>query len=131
MLIFGWETMKSKKRRRSRKTKKQTTITDYWLDNSVISNKRAPTIFVFGVKNIQPLIDIQDKITPKEYTIKCLRENEVKIQPSTIENYTGTIQVLTDKDMQFRTYTMNIYCTLRNIQSASPKSGHSIYSSSA
>jgi hypothetical protein len=48
---------------------------------------KPPPIYINGVKNISPLIQLQEKIAKQKYGIKAQAHNEVKVQPKTSESY--------------------------------------------
>ncbi|KMQ93691.1 nucleic-acid-binding protein from transposon x-element [Lasius niger] len=110
--------------------KRQTSINDYWLnspvetsniyerlnnDESTDSGKindnntgktviKAPPIFIEGVENIIPLKFLLDEIAENQYTIKILRNNQVKIQPLATEKYISIMDALKKKGTQGFTY---------------------------
>ena len=127
------------------KSKRQTLIQDYWLPNptkisntfQILQNKsdtevsnpdtvinpvkspKSPPIFISGVENIQPLINLLNTIAENSYTLKILSNNEVKILPHSPEKYLPIIEELKNKNTQFYTYQMKqnktYKCVLRNI----------------
>ena len=135
------------------KAKRQTLIQDYWLSNPIkttnsfqplqnqsenidVSNPekkddpikilKSPPIFINGVDNIRPLIELLNKIAENKYTIKILSNNEVKIIPHSPEKYVPIVEELKKKNTQFYTYQMKqnkpYKCVLRNIHpSVDPK----------
>ena len=111
-------------------TRKQVKQRNYWLSNPISTQNRyerlddngdlqsegtenqtnnpdepkPPPIFVAGVKQINPLIDLLNTIVPDKYAIKALHNDEVRIQPSTGKDYTSIIKALKEKDTEFHTY---------------------------
>lgn len=127
------------------KLKRQTKIQDYWLGNPVKTNNpfqllenhkeneesepekvtnlskspKSPPIFITGVDNICPLIELLNKIAANAYTIKTLSSSEVKILLHSPEKYIPITEELKKKNTQFYTYQMKqnrtYKCVLRNI----------------
>lgn len=65
---------------------------------------KPPPIFVAGVKQINPLLDLLNKIVPEKYVVKALHNDEVRIQPSSSKEYTIIVKALKEKDTEFYTY---------------------------
>jgi len=110
--------------------KRQTSISDYWLNKPVETNNiyeklsdeetseksekldsnlnrietKSPPIFVEGVENIIPLKQLLENIAKDKYTIKILRNNQVKIQPLSSEKYLPIMEALKKKGTQGFTY---------------------------
>jgi hypothetical protein len=42
-----------------------------------------PSLYVTGIKNISPLLQLLEQIAKEQYEIKALTENQVKMQPKT------------------------------------------------
>ena len=110
--------------------KRQTSINDYWLNSPVeISNMfeklnneestdsekltdnnmrqntiKAPPIFIEGVGNIISLKLLLDEIAKNQYTIRILRNNQVRIQPLATEKYIPIMEALKKKGTQGFTY---------------------------
>lgn len=97
----------------------------YWLDNPTTTNNRyeglseeemettadiakkepkPPPIFVSGVKNIKPLIQLLDELAKDNYTTKTLRHDQVKIQPLKSDVYSTILKALMEKNTEFHTY---------------------------
>lgn len=55
---------------------------------------KAPPIFIEGVENIIPLKSLLDEIAKNQYTIKILRNNQIKIQPLATEKYIPVMDAL-------------------------------------
>lgn len=110
--------------------KRQTSISDYWLNKPVETNNlyeklsdektseksgkldinvnrietKSPPIFVEGVENIIPLKQLLENIAKDKYSIKILRNNQVKIQPLSSEKYLPIMEALKKKGTQGFTY---------------------------
>ena len=144
----------SKKRGRDspakpKKVNKQQKLQDYWLskpseyrnqfdilaceddenDTQITTQEpprqtKPPPIYVSGVENIQPLKKLLQDIADKNYELKLLKENELKIQPKTIEMYQVITKALVDQNTEFHTFrpkqdkTYNI--VLKGIHSSTP-----------
>lgn len=160
-----WQNVESRKRFRdspdnkANPNLKQSTLSDYWLNRPTPtsnrfahleeevddsqetppSNANKTPIFVGGVTYIQPLSKLLDEITPGDYTLKCLSNNEVKILPKTIEAYGIIIKALKEKNTQFysfrpkseqsfRVVLRNLHPTtdLDEIKTAIEEKGHSV-----
>ncbi|CAG9840591.1 unnamed protein product [Diabrotica balteata] len=107
---------------------KQTIMSDYWLKaptptsnrfasldevpdetnqtrtEAVKENIQPPPIFVSDVGDIQPLRQLLETISPLGYSIKCLYNDQVKIQPSTSEYYRNITKVPNEKKTHYYTY---------------------------
>lgn len=109
--------------------RKQATLSDYWLaasDNNRINRfeilsdedddealsaeqipaTKPPPIFVSMVENAQPLICLLNSVANNGFEIKVLRDNEIKIQPSSEETYSVITKALIEKNTQFHTYKL-------------------------
>ena len=65
---------------------------------------KPPPIFVYKVDNIKPLKDLLDKICINKFELKVLKDNEIKIQPTTIESYSTITKALEEKNTDFHTF---------------------------
>lgn len=128
-----WQPFAKKKRIRSSPgetmaKKRQTYIKDYWLSKTIISENpfnplatdedtenntqkvceekisKSPPIFVSGVEDIGPLTKLLEEIDGKNYSLKILANNQVKILPSMSEKYLPIIEALKKKKTEFYTY---------------------------
>ena len=124
---------KSKRQRSSpngaNNKRKQLTLADYWLsapenrtnrfeilseeddENDEVSAApktapKPPPIYIAMVENVQPLISLLNTVANNEFEIKILRDNEVKIQPHTEENFSKITEALSEKNTQFHTYKL-------------------------
>lgn len=127
----AWQKVERKKRVRSPEEitpiLKQTKINDYWLNKPTQTNNRfdslseentndpviqdnetsgpkPPPIFVSGVEDINPLIEVLNNIAKDNYIIKSLSNDEVKIQPKVSEKYTAIVAALMERKTDFHTY---------------------------
>jgi hypothetical protein len=98
--------------------------TDYWLGEALpITNRfsslmeetsdeapvqhtdpKPPPIFISGVANIKPLIDLLNVIAPNKYLVKTLSNEQVRVQPAESSIYTSIIKALMEKNTEFHTY---------------------------
>lgn len=131
---LGWNTVQhTRKRNRvspDKRVAKQTKIQDYWLNSpTLVTNKfatlgneedgnsntqqnnmkqskviKTPPIFVSGVQNITPLIQLLNKIAKDNYQLKVINPNQVRIQPKSNESYSTITNSLTEKKTEFYTY---------------------------
>ena len=68
--------------------------------------------------------ELLEEIASNQYELKLLRENEIKIQPKTIESYQMITKALEDKNTEFHTFrpkqdkTYNV--VLKGIHSSTP-----------
>lgn len=126
-----WKTVGNyRKRLRSpeqSRTYKQKKMSDYWLNSAIEINNsftplaedgetktteeneeptehKPPPIFVDGVKNIRPLMEVLDTVAKDSYIIKTINTDQVKIQPKTGENYSNIVKALKQKETDFHTY---------------------------
>jgi hypothetical protein len=65
---------------------------------------KPPPIFIQGVKNITPLIDLLNRIAKDNYKLKVLNFDQVKLQPNTCEGYTTITKALIEKKTEFHIY---------------------------
>lgn len=109
-----WKEVSSKKRPRKNpenqtRNQKQTRLNNYWLSATIsTSNKftvlgnedpcesdtetaksspKPPPIYVGRVKNIISLTNLLNDIAKDNYVLKVLRDEEIKIQPKTTQDY--------------------------------------------
>ena len=98
--------------------------TDYWLGEAVPTNNRfsslaeeipmdehtqltdpkPPPIFISGVTNIKPLIELLNELAPNKYFVKTLSHDQVKVQPTESSVHTVIIKALMDRNTEFHTY---------------------------
>ena len=128
----SWTKVHYKKRPRDNpenqtQSTKQPTLTDYWLNQPSASNTnkfailraegmeeaqpppqpsttRPPPIFVDGVQNINPLRELLVGIAGKDFELKVLQGNQVKIQPKSSTNYSTIIKAVSEKRTEFNSY---------------------------
>jgi len=129
-----WTTVQSKKRSSPETTTrrfKQSIIENYWLGPSITTSNRytgldhdtndfhqdttvdkvikPPPVFIAGVSNIQPLVNLLEEIVRNGYEIKILREEQVKVQAKNLEVYTKiTKELITRKTKGPRTKPMEM-----------------------
>jgi hypothetical protein len=97
--------------------------TDYWLGEALPTINRfsslmeetpeeapaqqtepkPPPIFISGVANIKPLIDLLNVIAPNKYLVKTLSIEQVRLQPAESFIYTSIIKALMEKNTEFHT----------------------------
>lgn len=122
-----WQEVKNKNKRsrsspevnNTRRNSKQTCIADYWLSAPVsVANNykyldsqnpeeiesidtvklvKAPPIFISGVTNICPLMNMLNLTAKDNYTIKIQNQEQVKVQAKTIEAYDVIVKSLREK----------------------------------
>jgi len=98
--------------------------TDYWLGEALPTTNRfsslmeetpeqappqhadpkPPPIFISGVANIKPLIELLNVIAPNKYLVKTLPNGQVWVQPTESPIYTTIIKALMEKNTEFHTY---------------------------
>jgi len=114
---------------KSETNKKQNVLSNYWLHKPAptpISNRfealqqvttdkdmivkpketKPPPIFVDGVENIKPLSALLDEVAQKDYQMKILNKNEIRITLTTSETYSKVTKALEEKNTQFHTYQL-------------------------
>ena len=64
---------------------------------------KPPPIYVRDVTVI-PLLQLLDQTTPKQYEIKALAQNQVRIQPTSPDAYRSIVKVLAEKNTTFHTF---------------------------
>jgi hypothetical protein len=100
---------------------------------------KPPPIFISGVKNIKPLVELLNAITPDKYILKTLYNSQVKVQPLESLTYTTITKALIEKQTEFHTckprnergfrvVLRNIHPTTEpeNIKESLRKKGHEI-----
>jgi hypothetical protein len=95
--------------------------TDYWLGEALTTTNRFsslmeetteeapaqhtdPPVFISGVVNIQPLIELLNVVAPSKYLVKTLSNEQVRVQPTESSLYTTIIKELMEKNTEFHTY---------------------------
>jgi hypothetical protein len=61
------------------------------------SDPKPPPIFISGVVNKQPLIELFNVIAPNRYLVKTLSNDQVRVQPTESTVYTTIIKALMGK----------------------------------
>lgn len=86
--------------------------------------KKPLPIFVSDVEEIQLLLNVLMEKTPRMFILKCLDNNEGKIQPKTVDAYSKIFTALTEKKTKFHTYRLKSNKTfkvvVRGLHSATP-----------
>jgi hypothetical protein len=54
-------------------------------------------IFISGVKNIKPLIELLNELAPDKYLVKTLLHDQVRVQPTESSVHTTIIEALMKK----------------------------------
>ena len=65
---------------------------------------KPPPIFISGVTNIQPLIELLNTIAKDKYLVKTLYNDQVRVQPTESSIYTAIVKALIDKNTESHTY---------------------------
>lgn len=76
------------------------------VDNVIPKTPKIPPIFVCGVEQIQPLINMLNEITNKDYTLKNVNRNQVKIQLKTNEHYSAVANELKTRNTEFHSFQL-------------------------
>jgi hypothetical protein len=79
---------------------------------------KLPPIYITGIRNISPLLQLLEQITKQQYEIKALVDNQVKVQPKTSECYGTIIKTLAKKCTEFCAYKLKeerSYIVLKNM----------------
>jgi hypothetical protein len=63
-------------------------------------------VYITGVKNTSPLIQLLVQISKQQYEIKALADNQIKAQPKTSESYRTITKALVEKHAEFYTYKL-------------------------
>jgi hypothetical protein len=82
-------------------TLEEETPMDYLTQNTA---PKPPPIFISGLANIKPLIELLNALVPNKYLVKTLPNDQVEIQPTENPIYTAIIKALMDKNTEFHTY---------------------------
>lgn len=127
-----WKTVSNKKRLRSPEEtsiRKQTKITEYWLQKPIKTHNRfnglekeddksneeeepnipttipkPPPITIYKVGYIEHIHKILSAIAPEKYTVKALGPETVKVQLLTPEHYLAAVKALDEKHTEYHTY---------------------------
>jgi hypothetical protein len=67
---------------------------------------KPPPLYVYGVKNISPLVQLLDQVAKLQYEIKALNNDQVRVQPKSAEHYRIIIKALSEKHTEFHTYKL-------------------------
>ena len=67
------------------------------------ADPKPPPIFISGVANIKPLIELLNVIAPNKYLVKTLPNGQVWVQPTESPIYTTIIKALMEKNTEFHT----------------------------
>jgi len=128
----NWTEILRKKRSRdspetSTKISKQSKLSSYWLsapihtsnmfealdpeehmntDPPVDKLPKPPPIYVDRVDNMQPLTELLNETVKRDFEIKVLRADEVKIQPKSAQAYSIIVRELKNKGTEFHTYKL-------------------------
>uniref|UniRef100_A0A6M2DQ16 Putative nucleic-acid-binding protein from transposon x-element n=1 Tax=Xenopsylla cheopis TaxID=163159 RepID=A0A6M2DQ16_XENCH len=132
----NWTVVQNRKRSALNNTspsRKQQVKSNYWLSKPIeLSNKfqnltnlnntipqetlnpqptiakiiNPPPIFIANVENINPLTAVLKEISRDKFTLKSLKNNEVKLQAADKESYISIIKALKEKDTEFHSYKM-------------------------
>jgi hypothetical protein len=80
---------------------------------------KPPSIFISGVTNIKPLIELLNEIAADKYLVKTLYNDQVTVQPAESSVYTTVVKALMEKYTEFHTYKprqeRNFRVVLKNI----------------
>jgi hypothetical protein len=61
------------------------------------TDPKPPPIFISGVTNIKPLIELPNALAPNKYLVKTLSYTQVRVQPTESTVYTAIIKALMEK----------------------------------
>ena len=73
-------------------------------DSAKHGNNKPPPIFISGVANIKPLIDLLNVVAPDKYLVNTLSNEQIRVQPTESSVYTSIIKALMEKNTEFHTY---------------------------
>ena len=65
---------------------------------------KPPPLFISGVVNIKPLIELLNVTAPNKYIVKTLSNEQARVQPTESSIYTMLIKALVEKHTEFHTY---------------------------
>jgi hypothetical protein len=63
-------------------------------------------IYVTGVQNISPMIQLLEQIAKEQYEIKALADNRVKVQLRIAECYSTIVKALAERRTEFHTHKL-------------------------
>lgn len=70
------------------------------------NSPKPPPLFLPGVIDIKPLIDILDSTIKNNYFLKTISHNQIKIQPNNSDAYRKIVQTLNKNSVSFHTYQL-------------------------
>jgi hypothetical protein len=73
-------------------------------DHTHSTDPKPPPIFISGVTNIKPLIELLNALAPNKYLVKTQPHDQAKVQPTESPVYTAIIKALMDRNTEFHTY---------------------------
>jgi predicted transcriptional regulator len=65
-----------------------------------------PPIYITGIKNISPLIELLEQIAKQQYETQALQDDQVKVQPKAFESYRTITKALAKKCTEFHNYKL-------------------------
>jgi hypothetical protein len=71
-----------------------------------VNMPKPPPMYINGIKNISPLINLLQQIAKQQYEIKALAENQVKVQSKISECYGTAVKTSVEKQREFHTYKL-------------------------
>jgi hypothetical protein len=75
-----------------------------------------PPIYVTGVQNISPMIELLEQIAKEQYEIAALTDNHIKVQHKTSECYGTIVKALAVRRTEFHTYKLHYSINPDNIK---------------
>jgi hypothetical protein len=104
---------------------------NHWLHSTTISNQysalqeheqqqhngsgnkpKPPPIYISDVTTISPLIQLLEQIAKHQYELKVLPNNQIKIQPQTLDSYRTIAKVLAEKRSEFHIFDQKMKETI-------------------
>lgn len=65
---------------------------------------KPPPLFVAGVVDIKPLTKVLEEVAERNFFLKVLNHDEIKIQAKSVENYDRIVEALKSRNTEFHSY---------------------------
>lgn len=73
-------------------------------NEETLKTPKPPPIFIPGIVEVKPLTEALNEIAPNNYFLKTIGNNQIKIQPNSVDDYRKIVKKLKDIETNFHTY---------------------------
>jgi hypothetical protein len=77
-----------------------------------VNTPKPPPIYITGVTNISPLIQLLEQIAKQRYEINALADNKVKVQPKSSDSYTELHTYNLKDERSYRVVLKNMHYSI-------------------